>query len=194
MIVCARDANVSRARRRSQRVLSRRRSEQVLGARDGQIEAAGVEAQAVGGVEVPGAAARGGVEQDGRGDAHVEALDEAAHRDAHAVRAGAGDLGPDALALVAEDEGDARQIAPGPPGASSPSGWVRDERHPGGRAPRRAADGGARRGRSRRSTSRRRARPSGRRRRGSRGARRRAGAGRRTPRTSGATAAPLWGS
>ena len=49
---------------------------------------------------VPG----GVLEQDGGGDADIEALGEAAHGDAYAVAAGGAELGGDAGALVAEDQ------------------------------------------------------------------------------------------
>ena len=85
-------------------------------------------------VEIPGPAAGGGVQEDGGGHADVEALDEAAHGDADAAGAGRGDGGPDALALVAEDEGEAGEVAQ-VFGGEVAFGVGGDQRHAGGLGP-----------------------------------------------------------
>jgi len=76
--------------------------------RDRQHEGAGVERLALGLAEIPGAPLGRAMEEDGRCHAHVEALGEAAHGDAHAPAAGGGELGVDPFALVAEHQGEAR--------------------------------------------------------------------------------------
>jgi hypothetical protein len=101
---------------------------------NGQVEPAGVEPALGRRVQVALPALGRRVQQDRGGHAHVQALDEAAHGHAYPRRTGQGELGVDALALVAEYDPDPRH-----------AGQVvrrelafrmgRDERGPGGSRP-----------------------------------------------------------